>query len=567
MSETSLDMVKERFLDYLKEAGKAPATITNYSRTLTYFCRFLKEKGVSSITEIPPDIIQEYQNYVYKIQDKAEETLKFYIKDIKRFFDYLIKMGVASCNPALGIKVKPKTIETVELITRYYSIDEIFRKYRHYLKDKDISFSFYQHETAHINSFIFFLEKENINSIYKVSPSLVDKYKEYLNSSGYNGGKILNIYDQIEKLRSLRRFYKWLIKEKIHKFDPTRHLRIGEHGRYLKENGNGKDKTATIPPQTQIQIYQDKFLEYKKSLGLSHRTIGRVRTYLNIFIRYLKSKDIVTIEAVKKEDILSYLNYLSNGYKTHNGKYLTQSTKSGLIGAVKNFFQFLVRFEYLEKDPTVHIDSLKPDNGLPRTLMSQREVDILLDMPDLSTVIGIRDKAILETLYSTGMRASELCSLRIDDIDFTQGFVRINHPKGGRPQERIVPIGKVALHYITEYLNNARKHLLNGSPDILFLSKRGKILTHDDVCSIVKGYVFKAHFKKNITSHSFRVTCATEMLKNKADIRYVQQQLGHKKITSTQLYARVIPIDLKKVHSETHPRERHYRQEQILLYK
>lgn len=154
------------------------------------------------------------------------------------------------------------------------------------------------------------------------------------------------------------------------------------------------------------------------------------------------------------------------------------------------------------------------------------------------------------------MRASELCHLKEEDIDFAQGLVRINFPKGGRPQQRIVPIGRIALQCVNLYLNQARHYFLNGHPDILFLSKTGKQIDPDALREVIKGYTFKAGIRKNITTHSFRVTCATEMLKNKADIRYVQQQLGHKKITSTQVYTRLAPVDLKSVHQKTHPRER-----------
>ena len=177
-------------------------------------------------------------------------------------------------------------------------------------------------------------------------------------------------------------------------------------------------------------------------------------------------------------------------------------------------------------------------------------------MPNTNTKIGIRDKAILETLYSTGIRASELAFLKIEDIDFAQGLIRINNAKGGRPFQRIIPIGKIALTYINIYITQARSYFLNGEPEILFLSKTGKRLDQNDLRNTIKSYCFKARLTKNITTHSFRVTCATEMLKNKADIRFIQQQLGHKKITSTQKYARVVPIDLKKVHSQTHPREK-----------
>lgn len=555
MNNKSIYTIKEEFLSYLRGAGKALATIRNFERSLKYFYDFLKTQELSLISEINPDIIMRYQDYVYENLDHSQSTLKFYINDIRRFFDHLKRMGAVYDNPIRDIQIKQKKIENIEVITRYYSLEEIVRRYRHFLKTKKISFSFFDTERVHINTFIVFLEKQGFSSIYKVTSSIIEIYMQYLNSPGYfDDGGYLNQFCQIEKLRSLRRFYKWLIKEKMIRDDPTAYLEIGKHERWLKAQKRPK-KANKDQSKTQIQTFVDKFLEYKNSLGLSPKTIIRFSYCLNVFLRFLKQRNIETIEAVGKQDILCYLNYLSNTHINPFGNRLAQATKSTLMNTVKQFFCFLYRFEYVSKDPTQTIDSLKSDSGIPRTLMTQREIDTILDLPDLSSPKGMRDKAILETLYSTGMRASELCHLKEEDIDFSQGFVRINFPKGGRPQQRIIPIGRIALQYVNLYLNQARDYFLNGNPDILFLSKSGKQLMADDLRGIVRGYAFKAGLRKNITTHSFRVTCATEMLKNKADIRYVQQQLGHKKITSTQIYTRLAPVDLKSVHQKTHPRE------------
>jgi len=476
MNENSLEAVKQKFLTYFKDSGRADLTVINYERALRYFYAFLKQDGVGDIKNVTQNTMQRYQDYVYKTLDHSEYTLRFYISEIRTFFGHLIKMGIIYDNPALNMQIEQKKVESIEVISRYYSLEEIIAKYRHYLKEKDVSFVFYERERVSINTFILFLEKEKVGSIYKVTSEMIEKYKSHLNSLEYQGGKNLNIYDQVEKLRSLRRFYKWLIKEKMLKDDPTAYLRIGEHLRLLKNQNSSLDKAIEKPSKSELQLYQDKFLEYKQSLGFSLETSKRLRIHLNILIRFLHSRDIQTPKTVKKEDILCYLNYLSNEYKTISGGRLAQGTKSGLIGTAKQLFSFLARFEYIQKDPALTIDSLKSDSGIPRTLMSEREINILLDMPDLTKPIGIRDKAMLETFYSTGMRASELSHLTKEDIDFTQGLIRINYPKGGRPQQRIVPIGKIALEYITLYLTKARDYLMNGVSDILFLSKSGSLL-------------------------------------------------------------------------------------------
>ncbi|UCB57636.1 MAG: tyrosine-type recombinase/integrase [Candidatus Omnitrophota bacterium] len=555
MKDNSLYNAKEMFLSGLKASGRVSFTIENYQRSLRYFFHFLEEKKIGLVQEVSQDVIAQYQDYAYEKMDYSEKTLAFYINDIRRFFDYLIRQGIVCANPVKDVHIKQKRVERVEVITRYYSLEEIVRKYKQHLKTKGVSFNFYEIELVNLNTFIYFLNKTGINSIYKVTSSQIEGYKEYLNSDTYfDDGKYLNSLCQIGKLRSLRRFYKWLLKEKMIKNDSTAYLDIGRHQRFLK--GQKRKSANQEEPKSQIQLYIDKFLEYKQSLGLSDATIRRLKCHLNVFSSFLRQRNLTFVEAIRKEDILCYLIYLSNVYTTPFGKHLAQATKTGLMSTVRQFFAFLYRFEYIQKDPVLTIESLKSDQGIPRTLMSQREVNTILDMPDLTRPLGIRDKAVLETLFSTGMRASELCYLKKDDIDFVQGLVRINHAKGGRPMQRIVPIGRIALYYINLYVNHSRDFFLNGHPGILFLSKSGKLLSHNDLREMIKGYSFKAGFRKNITTHSFRVTCATEMLKNKADIRYVQQQLGHKKITSTQIYTRLAPVDLKIVHQKTHPREK-----------
>ena len=248
--------------------------------------------------------------------------------------------------------------------------------------------------------------------------------------------------------------------------------------------------------------------------------------------------------------------YLCN-YIGVRGRAVSNGFKAGKLFAMQLFFRFLVRFDCLAKDPSVDLESIRYEDGLPRTCMNEKEVFELLEQPHLNgDPLTIRDKAIMEVLFSTGIRSNELCSLNLEDIDQQQELVRINHPKGGKTFQRVIPIGKTALDYLNLYLVQARPRLENGDPKALFLSYRGHRLINDTVLNLVKKYKFKSGLRKDITTHSFRVTCATLMLKNGADIRYVQEQLGHKRITSTQIYTRLTPIDLKRIHSRTHPRER-----------
>ena len=154
------------------------------------------------------------------------------------------------------------------------------------------------------------------------------------------------------------------------------------------------------------------------------------------------------------------------------------------------------------------------------------------------------------------MRNNELCSLNIDDVDHHNEMIRINAPKGGAKYQRVIPVGKVALEHLVKYIKVARPQIENGDPKALFLSFMGHRLQTEAILNVVKKWVDECSFRKKVTPHSFRVTCATMMLKNGADIRFVQEQLGHKRITSTQVYTRLAPMDLKSIHRKCHPREK-----------
>jgi len=168
----------------------------------------------------------------------------------------------------------------------------------------------------------------------------------------------------------------------------------------------------------------------------------------------------------------------------------------------------------------------------------------------------------MEVLYSTGIRNDELCHLKLEDINYEDGLVKISHPKGGIGFQRVIPIGRIACEHVKKYLQEARPKFLGGQVDssYVFLNNFGTRLKRNVLTKYMLTYRLKTNIRNKITAHSFRVTCATGMLKNNAGLRYIQEQLGHRSLMSTQIYTRVYPKDLKRVHSKTHPREKIYKE-------
>jgi len=293
-----------------------------------------------------------------------------------------------------------------------------------------------------------------------------------------------------------------------------------------------------------------KFKEYMRSKGFSPRTIKDYPSQLNFFIRYLESCNIMQLNQITKEVILNYQMSLLT-----QDKPISLETQYARLVVVKSFFRYLVKTNQILYDPASDLELPKRKKNLPRDIMTKKEVFRLLNQPNPDTPLGLRDKAILELLYSTGIRNQELRQLNVYDVDTTNNDARINQGKGKK--DRIVPLGEIAASYIEEYIKYARGKLLNNKEtNILFISKNGLPINHSNLIWIIKKYVKHAKIKKHITPHSLRHTCATHLLKNKASLRHIQKLLGHASIETTQIYTQLELSDLKKAHKMYHPRER-----------
>jgi integrase/recombinase XerD len=296
-----------------------------------------------------------------------------------------------------------------------------------------------------------------------------------------------------------------------------------------------------------------KFEEYMQMRRFSSRTVETYRSESRRFLSWLVEKGIEKISRVDKERVKEYQNFLF--YLKRGDKGLSYVTQSLKLSAVKCFFRFLVKENYLLCDPAKDIELPKFPKRLPRDTLSVKEAQALMVAPDSNTPTGTRDRAILELLYSTGMRNTELRCLKLSDVDSRRGEVRISFGKGRKT--RIVPIGEVAAHFLALYLDNARSHLVRRvDEELLFVSWRGRKLSKGSLTEVVHRYAVKAKIAKKVTCHTLRHSCATHMLRGKADLRYIQEMLGHGSLSTTQIYTKVELSDLKRVHRECHPRNR-----------
>ncbi len=307
---------------------------------------------------------------------------------------------------------------------------------------------------------------------------------------------------------------------------------------------------------TQLKLLLTRFKEYLEMENYSAKTISDYLNQLQFFPRYLQNANLEELSQIDKETIHQYQLYLYGLQK--KGKGLSLETQYARLVPLKTFFRWLVKRGYFLYDPTTQLELPKRKKNLPRGIMTRKEISQLLCQPDADTILGLRDKAMLELLYSTGIRNSELRSLTIYDVDTAHGELRINQGKGRK--DRIIPLGEIAAKYLETYLQVSRPLLeeqqKEKNQNLLFISKNGRKLTLANLLWLIEKYVQQAKITKHITAHSFRHTCATHMLRGKSNLRYIQELLGHSSIATTQIYTRVEVSDLKREHKRCHPREK-----------
>lgn len=289
----------------------------------------------------------------------------------------------------------------------------------------------------------------------------------------------------------------------------------------------------------------DRFIHYLAvERGLSKNTLESYQRDLIGYTNFLKKGGVWDVNQTRRANVISYLAELQK-----NGR--ATSTISRNLASIRAFYGFLLRDGLIDGDPTANLESPKIEKRLPNVL-SVKDVEALLDAPDLKESAGLRDKAMLELLYATGIRVSELVSLNIDDINLNMGFLKC-YGKGAK--ERIIPLGSVALKFLQDYTSRSRKQLLRNQEETsLFLNHHGQRLTRQGFWKIIKKYAKQANIKKDITPHTLRHSFATHLLENGADLRSVQEMLGHADISTTQIYTHITKSRLKEVYAKTHPR-------------
>lgn len=294
-----------------------------------------------------------------------------------------------------------------------------------------------------------------------------------------------------------------------------------------------------------LKRYIDEYLAYLKiERGLSDASISSYKQDLKQYSQYLEDHNITDVGHVTTEILVAFLQFLSEHNKSSKTIRRIQST-------LRNFHQFLQLEQVIETNPALRLSTPKEERELP-VVLTIEEMETLLQSPP-ATAQGIRDNAIMELLYASGLRVSELINLKLSDLNLEMGFI---HVYGKGDKERIVPTTEYVAEKLKNYIENQRLSLLKQeNTDILFLTNRGKGFTRQGLWKTIKKYVLISGINKNITPHTFRHSFATHLIENGADLRAVQEMLGHSDISTTQVYTQISATKIREMYKQFHPRK------------
>lgn len=305
-----------------------------------------------------------------------------------------------------------------------------------------------------------------------------------------------------------------------------------------------------------IALWTTRFREYLKACNRAERTAHSYGLETRRLCLFLQSLGIESLSQVKRDDVVAYRAHLREC--THRGRLLSASSQAYRLSAVKSFMRFLVRERFLAYDPAADVELPKVPEVLPRAPLSDREMQRFLDSCTGNNPVDIRNRAMLEVLYSTAIRNTELRSLTLESVDLGQQLLHLHATK--RMRSRVVPLGDEATEWLRTYMERARPQLLRDPQvTIVFLSTTGRQIERAKLAIIVRDMARQTGLKKPVTPHLIRNCCLTHMLKNGADLRHLQELAGHASLKTMQRYIRIETTDLRKVLERCHPREKRHR--------
>ncbi len=301
--------------------------------------------------------------------------------------------------------------------------------------------------------------------------------------------------------------------------------------------------------------FPELYLTHLQSLNRAKATMDWYRTLIRRFEAFAEGRGVEQWPNVTTALLLDYQKHVFALLNTQGRPYAVAAQNLHLI-VLDSLFRYLKRSGYMPHNPAAEIEHAREPQRLPKAVPTAREIKRLLNVPDTSTVLGYRDRTIMEVFYTTGMRLMEMVKLKVQDIDLDHGLLIVRQGKGKK--DRVVPLGRMAAKYLETYLQGIRSELLRGRPDAshVFLTVLGGAFCARAMAQRIAKHVERVKLSASVTPHVFRHACATHMIRNRANIRHVQEMLGHSRLETTERYLQLTITDLKEAHARCHPREK-----------
>lgn len=334
-------------------------------------------------------------------------------------------------------------------------------------------------------------------------------------------------------------------------YQAVKHLR---HRAQDKRGGHDKPDEGFIKDGPTLAAYTDQYLEHLRTLNRTDKAVRSRWNELKYFLRWCHERDLIQPRQVTHTILEGYQRFLFR-YRKPNGKPLSVSSQRGRLGGVKCFFSWLCRQHVVDANPASDLELPREEGRLPDEALTVSQVETLLALPNIADPLGVRDRAMLELFYSTGIRRTEMARLTVAALNREKRILWVRQGKGRK--DRVVPVGQRALSWVEKYIEDVRPLLVvDATEAALFLTGYGEAFNEDVLGRKVREYILKADIGRTTGgAHMLRHACATHMLEGGADIRFIQQLLGHEKLETTAIYTHVTIDQLQSVHARCHPAE------------
>ena len=410
----------------------------------------------------------------------------------------------------------------------------------------EITTDTWENHRYYLRCFLLWCRDHNLDKPDQITPQLAQDYHNHLLTTlGPDSRQPLSANARRRRKCILAKFTDWLYQNRHIPSDPL--AKIKSQARYFWELPASPDSLVALARKYFIAMELD---------GYAARTISDTHDHLRHFIEWCHDREITKPTQVAKTVIERYHTYLYRIASPKHHHPVSACTRKHRLSAIKLYFSWLARQQHILYSPAGSIELPRVPSRLPRHVLSVKEIKRILRQPDTSTDLGIRDRTIIETLYATAVRKSELANLTIDDLDLARSVLMVCRGKGGK--DRYVPLTLPSIHWLDRYLHQVRPLLVTDPQQKhLFVTVSGNPIDQDWLGRIVLRYIRQAGITKPGSCHLFRHSVATLMLENGADVRYIQEFLGHRHLQTTQIYTKVSISKLKEIHNRTHPAKMH----------